>query len=73
MDHVIKDDERRNQHRSLRILHDQVIPLKLPNLICVSLYAGERVAVEYKKETYMRQFLRLFPSNKDVMSICNVT
>lgn len=44
IDHVIKYDERRNQDGPLVILHDQVVPLKFPNLIRVGLDAVVSIA-----------------------------
>jgi len=41
---VIKYDERWNQDGPLVILHDQVVPLKFPNLIRVGLDAVVSIA-----------------------------
>lgn len=54
MDHVIKDDKRWYQDWPLRILHHQVIALKLPYLICVGLYAGKRVAEKENIKIYIK-------------------
>ena len=44
IDHVIKYNERWNQDGPLVILHDQVVPLKFPNLIRVGLDAVVSIA-----------------------------
>ena len=68
MDHVIKDDERWYKDWSLRILHYQVITLKLPYLIYIGLNTGKRVT---EKETDRKTMKELVENKFIFLTVCS--
>lgn len=42
--HVTEDDERRGQNRPLMERHDELVPLKFPDLVGYRLYLKKRIA-----------------------------